>query len=65
MSDYRWDDDHDDAAERAREWDRADDHERAEERERDRVTRDLPAPSCVTGSYPTDGVPDDGWEREA
>ena len=40
MSDYQWQEEHYDAAERAREWDRADDHERAEERERDRVTRD-------------------------
>jgi hypothetical protein len=40
VSGYDWEPEHYDAAERAREWDRADDRERAEELERDRVTRD-------------------------
>ena len=41
MSGYDWQPEHDDSAERAREWDRADDREHAEEVERDRLTRDV------------------------
>ena len=41
MSGYDWEREHYDAAERAREWDRADNDRLAEETERDRVTRDV------------------------
>ena len=40
MSGYDWEPEHYDAAERAREWDRADDRERWERKVRDRQYRD-------------------------
>ena len=47
MSGYDWQPEQYDAAERAREWDRADDRERAEELQRDRVTRDVGERGCI------------------